>query len=197
MPEYHGRTHKPGGTDPIPGLGSVIDFCAAISTTASVSTATNGVIGFDDDLSITTNSSVFSYDATNDAINIDDYGVFLYSLDVALYTTGTPDDSPTTAFLYPQILDATAAASGAYYWPILSQPRLPSALDAEVGAFVTSNGENGDMPRARMIVSLQDDGFTTLPFKLKARLITTAPAGTYSRTLTGSVYRLGDAALFA
>ncbi len=180
----------------LPTEGASIDFCSAISQTAVVSTATDADIGYDDDIAFNTNPSLFTYDATNDAINLNGYGVFVYSCDVSIVTVGGGvDDSPTEAFLFPVVLDAAAAGTGAYYWPKIVQPRLPSSINAEVGAYISPDGENGDYPRSQMIVSLQDDGFTTLPFKLKAHIITNAPTGNYSRILTGSVYRLGDAAV--
>lgn len=198
--EPHGHLHHPiYGPDPIPGVGtSTVDFCTSISSSVvDVSgVAFNGVIGLDVGIDYNTNSTYFTYDATNDAININAQGVYEVVVEATLQDSSGRD--PTEAWVDVALFDDAAAPAGAYFWmKRSSQARFASgafSIAGDVGDYVSPGVLNGDAPRCSVILPVYEGSLLAYPLKIKTYLITNTPGASYTRFVSVVIVRYGDCA---
>jgi hypothetical protein len=105
-PVIHGRDHLPGGADPIPER----NYSAVATAGPALGNETGGWSA--DLTSLVTGSPAVTLHAANDGIDIDDYGVFLVSLELVLTVNPTTISKGVSGSILVVDAASTAISTG-------------------------------------------------------------------------------------
>lgn len=110
-PIYHGRDHRPGGPDPIPGIGAGFTPASCQAVATGLGTIGPGTVAVTWPSILTTSSSAFNLNS-GDATKIEVQEPGIYLLSGGFQTVTQPTSFTSTCYMYADVQDQTNASVG-------------------------------------------------------------------------------------